>query len=80
MLTRLPPGVTFPEISKMQARAIFEAAVEVSKDADVPVEPEVMIPLVSDKVEFDLLRERIDAVATQVFQETGTRYRTSWAR
>ena len=31
-----------------------------------------MIPLVSDKVEFDLLRERIDAVATQVFQETGT--------
>ena len=65
-------GVTFPEISEMQARAIFEAAVEVSKDADVPVEPEVMIPLVSDKVEFDLLRERIDAVATQVFQETGT--------
>ena len=56
----------------MQARAIFEAAVEVSKDADVPVEPEVAIPLVSDKVEFDLLRERIDAVATGVFQETGT--------
>ena len=65
-------GITYPEISEMQARAIFEAAVEVSKDADAPVEPEVMIPLVSDKVEFDLLRERIDAVATQVFQETGT--------
>ena len=65
-------GITYPEISEMQARAIFEAAVEVSKDAGAPVEPEVMIPLVSDKVEFDLLRERIDAVATQVFQETGT--------
>ena len=65
-------GITYPEISEMQARAIFEAAVEVSKDAGAPGEPEVMIPLVSDKVEFDLLRERIDAVATQVFQETGT--------
>ena len=65
-------GITYPEISEMQARAIFEAAVEVSKDAGAPVEPEVMIPLVFDKVEFDLLRERIDAVATQVFQETGT--------
>ena len=65
-------GVTYPEISEMQARAIFEAAVEVSKDADAPVEPEVMIPLVSDKKEFDLLRERIDAIATEVFHETGT--------
>ncbi len=65
-------GITYPEISEMQARAIFEAAVEVSKDAGAPVEPEVMIPLVSDKVEFDLLRERIDGVATLVFQETGT--------
>jgi len=64
-------GITYPEISEMQARAIFEAAVEVSKDAGAPVEPEVMIPLVSDKMEFDLLRERIDAVATEVFQETG---------
>ena len=65
-------GITYPEISEMQARAIFEAAVEVSEDAGAPVEPEIMIPLVSDKVEFDLLRERIDEVATQVFQETGT--------
>ncbi len=65
-------GITYPEISEMQARAIFEAAVEVSKDAGTPVEPEVMIPLVSDKMEFDLLRERIDAVATEVFRETGS--------
>jgi pyruvate,orthophosphate dikinase len=65
-------GISYPEISEMQARAIFEAAVEVSKDAAEPVEPEVMIPLVADKKEFDLLRERIDAVAAEVFEETGT--------
>jgi len=64
-------GVSYPEISEMQARAIFEAAVEVSKTADAPVEPEVMIPLVSDRKEFDLLRERIDAVAAEVFEEAG---------
>jgi pyruvate,orthophosphate dikinase len=64
-------GVSYPEISEMQARAIFEAAVEVSKTADAPVEPEVMIPLVSDRKEFDLLRERIDAVAAEVFEESG---------
>ena len=66
-------GITYPEISEMQARAIFEAAVEISKESDVPVEPEVMIPLVSDKMEFDLLRERIDAVAAAVFEETGSK-------
>ncbi|MEE2997852.1 MAG: pyruvate, phosphate dikinase [Pseudomonadota bacterium] len=65
-------GVTYPEIPEMQARAIFEAAIEVSKGTDKPVEPEVMIPLVSDKMEFDLLRERIDGVAMTVFQETGS--------
>ena len=66
-------GITYPEISEMQARAIFEAAVEISKESDVPVEPEVMIPLVSDKMEFDLLREHIDAVAAAVFEETGSK-------
>ncbi|MEX2455059.1 MAG: pyruvate, phosphate dikinase [Rhodospirillaceae bacterium] len=64
-------GISWPEITEMQARAIFEAAVEVSKDAPEPVEPEVMVPLVSDRKEFDLLRERIDATAAQVFAETG---------
>jgi len=66
-------GISYPEISEMQARAIFEAAIEVSKTAAAPVEPEIMIPLVSDKMEFDLLRQRIDAVAAQVFEETGSK-------
>ena len=65
-------GISYPEISEMQARAIFEAAIEVSKTAAAPVEPEVMIPLVSDKMEFDILRERIDAIAAEVFEETGS--------
>ncbi|MFT5486558.1 MAG: pyruvate,orthophosphate dikinase [Paracoccaceae bacterium] len=65
-------GISYPEISEMQARAIFEAAIEVSKTADAPVEPEVMIPLVSDPKEFDMLRERIVAVAAEVFAETGS--------
>jgi pyruvate,orthophosphate dikinase len=65
-------GISYPEISEMQARAIFEAAIEVSKTAAAPVEAEVMIPLVSDKMEFDILRERIDAIAAEVFEETGS--------
>ena len=64
-------GVSYPEISEMQARAIFEAAIEVSKTSDAPVEPEIMIPLVSDRKEFDLLRDRIVATASEVFTETG---------
>ena len=65
-------GVSYPEISEMQARAIFEAAIEVSKTSDAPVEPEIMIPLVSDRKEFDLLRDRIVATASEVFTETGS--------
>ncbi len=64
-------GISYPEITEMQARAIFEAAVEVSRDAPAPVEPEVMIPLVADLKEFRILRERIDAIAKEVFAETG---------
>ena len=65
-------GVSYPEISEMQARAIFEAAIEVSKTSDAPVEPEIMIPLVSDRKEFDMLRDRIVATASEVFTETGS--------
>ncbi|WP_414656067.1 pyruvate, phosphate dikinase [Ferrovibrio sp.] len=64
-------GITFPEIYEMQARAIFEAAVEVSKGGGKAVEPEVMIPLVATKAEIDFLKKRVDAVAADVFKETG---------
>jgi pyruvate,orthophosphate dikinase len=64
-------GISYPEIYEMQARAIFEAAVQVSKAGGKPVEPEVMIPLVATKAEIDILKARVDAVAVAVFKEQG---------
>ena len=63
-------GITRPEITEMQARAIFEAACLV-KTEGVDVRPEVMIPLVGDVREFNLQRDIVDRVARQVFQKTG---------
>ncbi len=64
-------GISYPEIYEMQARAIFEAALIVAKDADAVVLPEIMIPLAATKRELDILKERIDAVAAEVFDEKG---------
>jgi pyruvate,orthophosphate dikinase len=63
-------GITVPEIYDMQARAIFEATIEASRDGD-PVVPEIMIPLVSAKREVELVKNRIDAVAAAVRTEQG---------
>jgi len=63
-------GVTVPEIYDMQARAIFEAAIEASK-RNVPVTPEIMIPLVSARREVELVAARVDAVAAAVRSRTG---------
>ncbi|HWK45903.1 MAG TPA: pyruvate, phosphate dikinase [Stellaceae bacterium] len=64
-------GITYPEIYEMQARAIFEAAVEVYRETGETVEPEVMIPLVSMKPEFDILKRLIDKVAEEISQTSG---------
>jgi pyruvate,orthophosphate dikinase len=64
-------GITAPEIYEMQARAIFEAAIEAAEAAGAAVEPEIMIPLVSTNREMEILRERIDAVAQAVQAERG---------
>lgn len=61
-------GIAVPEIYDMQARAIFEATIEASKDGDAVV-PEIMIPLVSAKREVELVKTRIDAVAAAVRTE-----------
>ncbi len=58
-------GITVPEIYDMQARAIFEAAIEASKSGD-PVEPEIMVPLVSARREVEIVKARVDAVAAAV--------------
>ncbi len=63
-------GISYPEIYEMQARAIFEAAIEVSKTAKAPV-PEIMIPLIGTRKELDITRAQVDATAKAVFAETG---------
>jgi pyruvate,orthophosphate dikinase len=66
-------GVTYPEIYEMQARAIFEAAVEVAeKTGEAPI-PEVMVPLVATRRELELMKELIDRTAEAVFAEKGRR-------
>ncbi len=62
-------GVTYPEIYEMQARAIFEAALNVSKGTDQGVIPEIMIPLVSTRKELEMMRAVVDKAADAVFAE-----------
>jgi len=64
-------GVLFPEIYEMQARAIFEAAVAAAGRSGRAVEPEVMVPLVSDARELTMIKTRIDTVAKEVMSENG---------
>ena len=64
-------GITYPEIYEMQARAIFEAAVQAERESGKPVHLEVMIPLVVFATELDFLARRIAAVADLVGKESG---------
>jgi len=63
-------GIVFPEITEMQARAIFEAAARVQKKG-IKVLPEIMIPLVSDVTELKLQADVVRRVAEEVTDETG---------
>ena len=62
-------GITYPEIYEMQARAIFEAALAVGAELGESVLPEVMLPLIFSRAEFDLLKDKIAAVAVAVTDE-----------
>ncbi|MER8798506.1 pyruvate, phosphate dikinase [Mesorhizobium sp. M0984] len=66
-------AVSYPEIAEMQARAIFEAAVEAGRKAGALVVPEIMVPLVGLAKELEFVKARIDAVAKSVMEETGVR-------
>jgi pyruvate,orthophosphate dikinase len=66
-------AIVYPEIAEMQARAIFEAAIEAAKRTGKPVVPEVMVPLISTKAELDLVKARIDAMAQAVAKEKKTK-------
>jgi pyruvate, orthophosphate dikinase len=61
-------GIGYPEISEMQARAVFEAAAAVQKKG-IKVKPEIMIPLVGFKKELDLQVELVHRVAQEVMKE-----------
>jgi pyruvate,orthophosphate dikinase len=65
-------AIAYPEIAEMQARAIFEAAVEAGKRTGKAVVPEIMVPLIATRAELDLVKESIDAMAAAVAKETGT--------
>ncbi|WP_075997865.1 pyruvate, phosphate dikinase [Salaquimonas pukyongi] len=65
--------ISHPEIAEMQARAIFEAAIEAGKRTGNQVIPEVMVPLVSLKRELDHVKATIDRIAVDVENETGVK-------
>ena len=64
-------GITTPEIYEMQARAIFQACAQVYKETGETVEPEIMIPLVSVRKEFEILKDLVDRVAREVMDQEG---------
>jgi pyruvate, orthophosphate dikinase len=66
-------AIRYPEITEMQARGIFEAAVIASKSTGKPVVPEVMIPLIAYRKEFDVLADVIRRTAVAVEAETGAK-------
>lgn len=68
-------AVVFPEIVDMQARAIFEAAIEASLATGAPAQIEIMAPLVFARAELDIVKARVEAMAQLVENETGVRPR-----
>uniref|UniRef100_A0A8J4HCB3 Pyruvate, phosphate dikinase n=1 Tax=Acidicaldus sp. TaxID=1872105 RepID=A0A8J4HCB3_9PROT len=64
-------GITYPEIYEMQARAIFEGALEVAREAGEAPVPEIMIPLVGTRRELEITRAQIEKVARDVFIAAG---------
>lgn len=65
-------GITCPEITVMQTQAIIEAAIEVQREG-IPVEPEIMIPLVATEAEIVHQKALIDQTAERIFSEQGVR-------
>ena len=62
-------AVTYPEIAKMQTRALMEAAIEVSQEENIKITPEIMIPLVGEKRELKFVKDIVIEVAEQVKKE-----------
>ena len=65
-------AVTYPEIAKMQTRAVMEAAIEVKAEKGYDIVPEIMIPLVGEKKELKFVKDVVVATAEQVKAEKGS--------
>lgn len=65
-------SVTYPEIARMQTRAVMEAAIEVAEEKGITIEPEIMIPLVGDKKELKYVKDVVVEVAEEVKREKGS--------
>ena len=65
-------AVTYPEIAKMQTRAVMEAAIEVKEEKGYDIVPEIMIPLVGEKKELKFVKDVVVATAEQVKAEKGS--------
>ncbi len=63
--------VTYPEIAKMQTRAVIEAAIEVSNEKGFKIVPEIMIPLVGERKELEYVKEIVVSTAEKVMEERG---------
>jgi len=62
-------AITYPEIPEMQARAIFEASVEIFKKTKKVVSPEIMVPLITSRKELEIVKSVIDKAAQDVMHE-----------
>jgi pyruvate,orthophosphate dikinase len=69
-------GITYPEITEMQAKAIFEAAVKATKEG-VKAIPEIMIPLVGIDKELKMQKEVVDRVAKEIMEKEGIKIKYS---
>ena len=65
-------AVTYPEIAKMQTRAVMEAAIEVSQEKGYDIVPEIMIPLVGEKKELKFVKDIVVETAEKVKEEKGS--------
>ncbi len=63
-------AITYPEIARMQTRAVIEAAIEVAEE-DITAKPEIMIPLVGDIKELEFVKSQVDCEAKKVMEEKG---------
>ena len=64
-------SITYPEIAKMQTRAVIEAALKVRREEGYEIKPEIMIPLIGDKAELDYVKDVVVKEIALIMNETG---------